>query len=140
MGSPATEEGRNDDEGPQHKVKIEPFWMGKCEVTWDEYDTWRLRLDQQRRQLAGREADEVDKKADATTRPTKEYTDMTFSMGHDGFPATGLTQLNAKSYCAMAHRTHRPVLPTPHRSRMGIRLPRRQHHRLLLRRRRQTPR
>ncbi|HVJ85434.1 MAG TPA: SUMF1/EgtB/PvdO family nonheme iron enzyme, partial [Caulifigura sp.] len=27
-------------------------------------------------------------------------TDMTFGMGHDGFPATGLTQLNAKSFCA----------------------------------------
>ncbi len=99
MGSPEGEEGRNDDEGPQHKVRIEPFWMGKCEVTWDEYDTWRLRLDQQRRQLAGRTADAIDLKADATTRPTKEYTDMTFGMGHDGFPATGLTQLNAKSYC-----------------------------------------
>jgi formylglycine-generating enzyme required for sulfatase activity len=99
MGSPPGEKGRSDDEGPQHKVRIEPFWMGKCEVTWDEYDTWRLRLDQQRRALAGRSADDVDKKADATTRPTKEYTDMTFGMGHDGFPATGLTQLNAKSYC-----------------------------------------
>jgi formylglycine-generating enzyme required for sulfatase activity len=29
MGSPAAEKGRRADEGPQHKVKIEPFWMGK---------------------------------------------------------------------------------------------------------------
>ena len=21
-------------EGPQHKVQVSPFWMGKCEVTW----------------------------------------------------------------------------------------------------------
>src|SRR5437764_771689 len=34
MGSPESEEDRNDDEGPQHKVKLEPFWMGKTEVTW----------------------------------------------------------------------------------------------------------
>src|SRR4051812_17386929 len=40
MGSPANEPGREADEGPQHPVKIAPFWMGKCEVTWDEYDTY----------------------------------------------------------------------------------------------------
>lgn len=100
MGSPVSEEGRGEDEGPQHKVKIESFWMGKHEITWDEYDTWRLNLDIQRRDLAGRERDEVDLKADAVTRPTKEYTDMTFGMGHDGFPAICMTQLAAKMYCA----------------------------------------
>lgn len=99
MGSPPGEEDRNDDEGPQFKVKIEPFWMGKHEVTWDEYDTWRLNLDVQRRELAGAEPDEVDQRADAVTRPTREYTDMTFGMGHDGFPAICMTQLAAKMYC-----------------------------------------
>lgn len=99
MGSPKTEENRGDDEGPQHKVKVEPFWMGKHEVTWDLYDTWRLNLDIQRRELAGRKVDNVDKEADAVTRPTKEYTDMTFGMGHDGYPAICMTQLAAKMYC-----------------------------------------
>ncbi len=99
MGSPSTEEGRNEDEGPQHKVRIEPFWMGKCEVTWDEYDIWRLRLDEQRRQLGKRAADDVDKVADAVTRATKEYRAMDFGMGHDGFPAICMTQLAAKQYC-----------------------------------------
>src|SRR5262249_33678078 len=37
MGSPSTEKGRQADEGPQHEVTIEPFWMGKTEVTWDTY-------------------------------------------------------------------------------------------------------
>ena len=32
MGSPPSEKGHKPDEGPQHQVKIEPFWMGKCEV------------------------------------------------------------------------------------------------------------
>jgi formylglycine-generating enzyme required for sulfatase activity len=40
MGSPANEPGRKPDEGPQHEVKIRPFWIGKCEVTWDEFDLW----------------------------------------------------------------------------------------------------
>src|SRR5438105_241415 len=40
MGSPANEPGRQADEGPRHPVSIRPFWMGKCEVTWDEYDLY----------------------------------------------------------------------------------------------------
>lgn len=99
MGSPEDEPGRAEDEGPQHKVKIEPFWMGKHEVTWDEYDTWRLELDKRLRQFAGRESDNIDAIADAVTRPTPEYTDMTFGMGHDGYPAISMTQLAAKMYC-----------------------------------------
>lgn len=99
MGSPESEAKRAADEGPQHPVKIEPFWMGKCEVTWDEYDTWRMNIDIQRRKLAGRPEDQVDEQADGVTRPTKEYTDMTFGMGHDGFPVICMTQLAAKMYC-----------------------------------------
>ena len=45
MGSPKTEAGRADDEGPQHKVKIEPFWMGKHEVTWEEFELWSLLME-----------------------------------------------------------------------------------------------
>jgi len=99
MGSPEDEADRYKDESPQRQVKIEPFWMGKCEVTWDEYDIWSFSLDQKIRKLRGFEATEQDKVADAVTRPTPPYTDMTFSMGHDGFPAICMTQLAAKTYC-----------------------------------------
>ena len=40
-GSPVDEKGRAADEGPQHPVQIRPFWMGKTEVTWDEYNLFR---------------------------------------------------------------------------------------------------
>lgn len=99
MGSPEDEEGRLEDESPQRDVKIEPFWMGKCEVTWEEYDIWSFSLDQKIRKLRNLEPTEQDKLADAVTRPTPPYTDMTFSMGHDGFPAICMTQLAAKTYC-----------------------------------------
>jgi len=99
MGSPPDEEGRNPDEGPQRKVKVSPFWMGKHEVTWDEYDIWSFRLDEIRREQAGIEPTALDQKADAVTRPTKPYTDMTFEMGHDGYPAICMTHLAAKMYC-----------------------------------------
>ena len=39
MGSPENEEGRFDNEGPQHEVTIsQPFAIGKYEVTFEEYD------------------------------------------------------------------------------------------------------
>ena len=41
MGSPESEEGRDDDEGPEHQVEIgEPFAVGAYEVTRDEYGTF----------------------------------------------------------------------------------------------------
>ena len=98
-GSPDTEEGRKPDEGPQHEVEIEPFWMGKCEVTWEEYELWCLKLDIQRRKLKNQEPTTNDHVADAIAMPTNPYTDMTFSMGKDGFPAICMTQLSAKMYC-----------------------------------------
>jgi formylglycine-generating enzyme required for sulfatase activity len=103
MGSPDSEPGRNADEGPQHEVLIEPFWMGKHEVTWDEYELWGLKLDVQRRKLKQdqqkTEPSEREKLADAIAVPTNPYTDMTFSMGKEGYPVICMTQLGAKLYC-----------------------------------------
>jgi formylglycine-generating enzyme required for sulfatase activity len=45
MGSPASEADRNEDEGPQVRVKVEPFWMGKCEVGWGEYKSFMAMYD-----------------------------------------------------------------------------------------------
>ncbi len=99
MGSPDDEPGRKDDEGPQHEVEIKPFWMGKHEVTWDEYEIWTFNLDIQRRELNKVEPTDREKLADAMTRPTKPYTDMTFGMGKKGYPAICMTQYAAKNYC-----------------------------------------
>lgn len=100
MGSPATEKGRADDEGPQHKVKIEPFWMAKHEVTWEEFELWSLLMDSKLRKFQSIKPTPLDKKADAITKPTPPYTDMSFGMGKDGgFPAICMTQHAAKKYC-----------------------------------------
>jgi formylglycine-generating enzyme required for sulfatase activity len=41
MGSPEDEEGRRDNEGPQHLVTIErPFALGRYPVTFEEYDVF----------------------------------------------------------------------------------------------------
>ena len=99
MGSPADEADRKEDEGPQHEVTVEPFWMGKHEVRWDEYDIWTFNLDIQRRSVTKLEPTERDEVAVALTGPTKPYTDMSFSMGREGYPAICMTQYAAKKYC-----------------------------------------
>jgi formylglycine-generating enzyme required for sulfatase activity len=99
MGSPDTEAGHKPNESPQHKVKIAPFWMGTHEVTWNEYDIWSFNLDIRRREVNKEKGTPLDKFADAVTRPTKPYTDMTFGMGHDGYPAICMTHLAARTYC-----------------------------------------
>ena len=37
LGSPEGEAGRKDNEGPQATIQVEPFWIGRYEVTWAEY-------------------------------------------------------------------------------------------------------
>lgn len=99
MGSPASEEGRKDDEGPQFEAEIEPFWMGKFEVTWEAYELWGMGLDKQIRRVTGRKATQWDELADAISIPTKPYADMSFGMGKERTPAICMTQLAAKMYC-----------------------------------------
>ncbi|WP_439650265.1 formylglycine-generating enzyme family protein [Aquisphaera insulae] len=102
MGSAMTEVGRREDEGPRHAVRIAPFWMGRCEVTWEEYDQFARKLDLKRKarekvDLAAQP--EAEKQADAVTRPTGPYLDETFGFGHDGQPAIGITHHAAMEYC-----------------------------------------
>jgi formylglycine-generating enzyme required for sulfatase activity len=99
MGSPDAEAGRSSDEGPQHEVEVEAYWIGKCEVTWDEYALWGLGSDKFRRQMRGVEPTSNDTLADAITQPTSPYADMSFGMGKDRRPAICMTQLAAKMYC-----------------------------------------
>jgi formylglycine-generating enzyme required for sulfatase activity len=99
MGSPNKESGREACEGPQHEVEISPFWMGKCEVTWDEFDCWALDLEVIAREKKNVQPTELDKMADAVTRPTAVYMEMSFGMGKRGFPAICMTQRAARTYC-----------------------------------------
>ncbi|MEZ5403994.1 MAG: SUMF1/EgtB/PvdO family nonheme iron enzyme [Bryobacteraceae bacterium] len=86
MGAPETEAGRGKDEGPRHKVKVEPFWMGKYEVTWNEFRLFMFPKDP---------ADEL---VDAISRPTRPYVEMSFGMGIDGYPAISMTHHAANKY------------------------------------------
>jgi formylglycine-generating enzyme required for sulfatase activity len=102
MGSLPDEEDRGEDEGPQHAVKIGPFWMSKYEVTWDEFDNFAFSLDIKRRQRekvdpATLPASET--RADAVTRPTPPYADETFGLGRRRQPVICITHHAAMEYC-----------------------------------------
>ncbi|QDT05823.1 Serine/threonine-protein kinase pkn1 [Rubripirellula lacrimiformis] len=99
MGSPADEEERKDDEGPQADVTISPFWMGKFEVTWDQYDVWSEQLDQMRRQMLSIKPTDRDALVDGVSKPTEPYTDMSFGMGKGEYPAICMTQHAARTFC-----------------------------------------
>ncbi|WP_250847005.1 formylglycine-generating enzyme family protein [Aquisphaera insulae] len=102
MGSPADEEKRGEDEGPQHPVKIAPFWMGAREVTWDEYDQFAFQLDIKKKKRDNVDLTaqpETEKKADAVTRPTPPYADETFGFGRKGQPVICITHHAAMEYC-----------------------------------------
>lgn len=96
MGSPDKEEGRKADEGPQHEVSVRAFWMGKTEVTWDEYDLFAFA-----KNISKDAAQKVaaTKDADAVTRPTPPYADETFGLGRKRQPVISITHHAAMEYC-----------------------------------------
>lgn len=73
------------------RVEVKPFWIGRTEVTWDEYDVW---LD--RRDLT--EQQKVDG-VDGTTRPSQPYVLADRGWGHSGNPVIGVTAHAATMYC-----------------------------------------
>ena len=121
LGSPAGEAGRSDDEGPQVRVSVPPFWIGKCEVTWAEYhaymdmykafkklqslgataatdpgDDWKLIKEHARDATQLAEGEEID----GVTSPTPLY-DPSFTYGsgeEPNQPAVTMTQYAARQY------------------------------------------
>jgi formylglycine-generating enzyme required for sulfatase activity len=79
--------------GQTKKVQVPAFWMGKTEVTYDEY------------QLFFEESRDPEPKPpkegpDAITRPSPPYIDFTLGMGKvGGFPANSMQQYAAIMYC-----------------------------------------
>jgi formylglycine-generating enzyme required for sulfatase activity len=95
MGSPDTEAHRRPDEGPQRKVKISPFWMQQCEVTWDEFRPFMYNIEESHPQ----DATNTSHISDAVSKPSKPYLEYSFGMGISGFPAVAMTQHAANKYC-----------------------------------------
>jgi sulfatase modifying factor 1 len=100
MGSPVDEDDRRDDEGPQFEVTVEPFWMGKYEVTWGEYRKF-MQLDKVFKAFNGKGIRSItsDNKVDAVTAPSSLYDSTPYlSGGEANQPAASMTQFAAKQY------------------------------------------
>ena len=89
MGS--ADPGAGADEQPQHKVRLDAFWMQTHEVTWDSYLMFMF-ADQ------AKEKDRPDATVDALSRPTAPHLEMSFGRGNNGFPAISMTQHAANKY------------------------------------------
>ena len=102
MGSPEGEAGRKDDEGPQIQVRVEPFWMGKHEVTWAEYHLFMdlCNIFDKFNDLGIRQLTD-ENRVDAVTAPSKLYEPgFTYMTGDaPNQPAVSMTQYAAKQYC-----------------------------------------
>ena len=95
MGSPESEANRKADEGPQKEVEIDPFYMGKYEVTWDLFELFF----KQNKELFVKLDDDRVMKIDAITRPSPPYEDPSYGMGKDGFPAVSMSAYSALVFC-----------------------------------------
>ena len=77
---------------PVREIEVGDFWMGKYEVTWEEYEAFLFRLFQKTSYSKINISPVV-------SHPTPPYVDMTFGMGKKKRPVICITQLAAKAYC-----------------------------------------
>ena len=99
IGSPDDEPGRRDDEGPRYRATVSPFWIGKYEVTWDEFEPFMITAVPRRKDGTRVDPQSAEAFADLISSPTSPYTEMSFGMGVEGFPAVNMTHLSASKYC-----------------------------------------
>lgn len=78
------------------KAELDAYYIGMHEVTFDEFNCFKERdqdNDSSTSVVAGY-------KADAVTRPTPQYVNLSFGMGErGGFPMVSMTQQGALRYC-----------------------------------------
>ncbi len=109
--------------GSRHEVAVDSFWIGKYEVTWDQYNLFAQGdLNELRQEFykvmydvdIEMDADaysspsltdevlqmlrEADVPADVISKPSPAYSDMTSGMGTDGFPAISMTHYAAHMF------------------------------------------
>ena len=69
-------------------VTVQPFVIGRTEVTWDLYDLFA-------QGIGGNDA-----AADATARPSNPYGAPDYGWGHAGYPTISVTRQAAEAFCA----------------------------------------
>src|SRR5690606_27528082 len=103
FGSPDDEAGRSGDEGPRVTVRVEPFWIGKFEVTWDTYDAFRREYTEHSARALKRDTASDREWLDAVSLPTPLYEQdsapILGGMGtKGGYPVANVTQFAAMQF------------------------------------------
>ena len=84
----------NDDKNSN--TKVSSYWISKYELTWEIYNLFMEYEDNNKLEfIVGNEKIKVD----GISKPTTPYTDMTFGMGYEGFPAVNMTHYAASKFC-----------------------------------------
>ena len=101
MGSRPEEEGHREDESPQVEITVDPMWVAKTEVTWQQYKEY-MRMYSVFKEFEARGERVVDdsNRADAITAPTQLYDpSFTYEYGDDPQqPAVTMTQYAAQQF------------------------------------------
>jgi formylglycine-generating enzyme required for sulfatase activity len=105
------------EDGSTHEVKVDSFWMSQNEINWDLYKLYLVEsMDELRKEAYayyfGEELpdsvsydnlpedvvtkiEEMGLSADIVSKPSPPYSDVTYGMGTDGFPAVNITHYAA---------------------------------------------
>lgn len=100
IGSPEDEPFREDNEGPQRRVRISPFFMGEVEVTWDQF--WAFyseTMSEGRTPPAVIYANNSRDDLDAVSGPTPPFGLPDQGWGMGSRPAITMTHYSAQTFC-----------------------------------------
>jgi len=103
MGSPQGQAGRQDHEGPQHQVRLDPFYLCTTETTIELFlayyeETVSIKKDFVEAESAKGGPKTDQEQIDAITGPTPVYGDLTMGYGQK-HPAIAMTWHNAVTFC-----------------------------------------
>ncbi len=103
MGAPKGEPGFRAGEGPQVQVTVEPFWIGKFEITWDVYDEFRKEYSIDIEKRLSRKGADAEAWADAVSIPTplweQDSAPILEGLGTEGgYPVADISQFAARQF------------------------------------------
>lgn len=119
MGSPDSEPGHEADEGPLRKVRVKPFWIGKTEVTWAQYEQYAFVKDPNMLDAISIASPKINytfglkfwqwltlqtrlalnEQLESITKPSPFYGDYYHGMGRGKKPAIGISRLGTRIFC-----------------------------------------
>lgn len=93
MGASPSDPNAEEDEIPSRQVEVDPFWMGKFEVSWQEFDSYYTETVTREKNEAGLRLE------DAVTGPTPPYGSPDQGWGKGLQPAITMRHYTAEKYC-----------------------------------------